>query len=146
MRNLTILSLGALLAGCASGVPLPGSVPRASTPETTTTVAPPPQRPDPAPSRPTTGFRAPEVMRAPGLERVIGRSAGQLERQFGKAQLDVWEGDARKLQFAGEPCVLDIYLYPMQPGAAPSATHVEARRASDGAAVDRASCVRALRR
>ena len=146
MRNLTILSLGALLAGCASSVPLPGSVPRASTPATTTTTAPPPQRPDPAPTRPAPGFRTPEVMRLPGLERVIGRSAAQLERQFGTAQLDVWEGDARKLQFAGEPCVLDIYLYPMQPGAAPSATHVEARRASDGAAVDRASCVRALRR
>ena len=145
MRNLTILSLGVLLAGCASGVPLPGSVPRASTPSPSV-AAPPPQRPGPAPSQPATGFRTPEVMRAPGLERVIGRSAAQLEREFGKAQLDVWEGDSRKLQFAGEPCVLDVYLYPMEPGAAPSATHVEARRASDGAVVDRASCVRALGR
>lgn len=146
MRSVLILSLGALLAGCTSGVPLPGSVPRAQAPSTTTAATPPPQRPAPAPTRPAPGFRAPQVMRLPGLERVIGRSAAQLEREFGTAQLDVWEGDARKLQFAGEPCVLDIYLYPMQPGAAPSATHVEARRASDGAAVDRASCVRALSR
>lgn len=85
-------------------------------------------------------------MRAPGLESVIGKSANQLERQFGKPQLEVWEGDARKLQFSGEPCVLDVYLYPLRPGAAATATHVEARRASDGAAVDRASCVRALGR
>ena len=83
-------------------------------------------------------------MNVPGLEGVIGARAEALSRKFGKVQLDIWEGDARKLQFAGEPCVLDIYLYPPQSGAAPIATHVEARRASDGAAVDRADCVRAL--
>lgn len=95
---------------------------------------------------PSTSFRTPEIMRERGLETVIGKTAGQLERQFGKAQLDLIEGDARKIQFAGEPCVLDIYLYPLTPGTSPTATHVEARRASDGAAVDRASCVRALGR
>lgn len=83
-------------------------------------------------------------MRAPGLEGVIGVGAAQLERRFGKPRLDVIEGDARKLQFSGEPCVLDIFLYPLQPGASPVATHVEARRASDGRDVDRAACVRAL--
>lgn len=85
-------------------------------------------------------------MRAPGLENVIGASANQLQRRFGKARLNVREGDALKLQFSGEPCVLDVYLYPLSPGATPSATHVEARRASDGRPVDRASCVQALRR
>lgn len=83
-------------------------------------------------------------MRAPGLESVIGQSAAQLERRFGHARLDIPEGDARKLQFTGEPCVLDIYLYPLRPGEQPVATHVEARRASDGRAVDRAACVAAL--
>lgn len=92
------------------------------------------------------GPNAPQIMRLPGLEGVIGASANQLERSFGSPRLKVTEGDAVKLQFSGEPCVLDIYLYPLSPGAAPSATHVEARRASDGRPVDRASCVAALRR
>lgn len=108
---------------------------------------PPPQRPAPVVVAPTTGgFVAPEVMRLPGLENVIGLSAAELERNFGEPRLDVKEGDARKLLFSGENCVLDVYLYPLTPGAAPSATHVEARRKSDGQAVDRAACARALRK
>lgn len=86
----------------------------------------------------------PQVMRMPGLEGVIGRSGPQLEQQFGKARLNVEEGDVTKLQFTGDACVLDIYLYPMNPGTPPVATHVEARRASDGRDVDRAACVRSL--
>lgn len=85
-------------------------------------------------------------MNAAGLETIIRREAGTLERQFGSPRLNVREGDMRKLQFAGTACVLDIYLYPLRPGAEPVATWVEARRASDGAAVDRAACVRALSR
>ena len=50
----------------------------------------------------------------------------------------------RKLQFAGPPCVLDVYLYPLRPGAEPVATHVDARRESDGRDVDRAACIAAL--
>ncbi len=45
-----------------------------------------------------------------GLETVIGRTALFLEAQFGRAQLDVREEPARKLQFAGPACVLDAYL------------------------------------
>jgi hypothetical protein len=85
-------------------------------------------------------------MSSAGLEGVIGADSAALQRQFGTPRLDVWEGDARKLQFSGEACVLDIYLYPPSPGAAPTATYVDARRASDGLDVDRASCVKALRR
>ncbi|HAU21792.1 MAG TPA: hypothetical protein DCS24_04205 [Erythrobacter sp.] len=96
------------------------------------------------PAPPSPGFIPPQMMRAPGLENVIGQSASQLERRFGSARLDIAEGDARKLQFKGEPCVLDVYLYPLRPGAQPVATHLEARRASDGRAVDRAACVAAL--
>ena len=82
----------------------------------------------------------------PGLERVIGADTTALARQFGQPRLDVIEGDARKLQFSGRACVLDVYLYPPSPGAAPRATYVDARRESDGQDVDRASCVAALRR
>jgi len=86
------------------------------------------------------------VMTMPGLEGVIGADTAALQRAFGTPRLDVWEGDARKLQFSGEACVLDVYLYPPSPGATPTATYVDARRASDGLDVDRASCVRALKR
>jgi hypothetical protein len=99
----------------------------------------------PAPSAQTT--RAPaQLMGRAGLEGVIGAGEAQLRRQFGDPQLEVSEGDARKLQFAGEACVLDVFLYPERPDATPTATHVEARRASDGRDVDRAACARALRR
>ena len=65
---------------------------------------------------------------------------------FGPPRLDVREGDMRKLQFTGEACVLDVFLYPLRPGAEPVATHVEARRTSDGLDVDRAACIAALAR
>jgi len=94
----------------------------------------------------TGGFRAARVMNATGLEGVIGVDTAALQRQFGKPRLDVWEGDARKLQFTGEACVLDVFLYPPRPGATPTSTYIDARRASDGLDVDRAACVKALKR
>lgn len=87
----------------------------------------------------------PQVQMLPGLEGVIGSTAAQLSRQFGKARLDVREGDARKLQYAGNACVLDVYLYPSAAGREPQATYVDARRASDGQDVDRAACISAMR-
>lgn len=81
----------------------------------------------------------------PGLETVIGANQADLTRQFGTPRLDVWENDARKLQFSGQACVLDVYLYPPAAGGAPLATYVDARRASDGKDVDRAACVAALK-
>ena len=87
---------------------------------------------------------AAEVMHLPGLGSVIGANAATLRRQFGDPRLDLMEGDARKLQFSGAPCVLDIFLYPPENGGEPRATHVDARRASDGKDVDRAQCVGAL--
>lgn len=140
MRNWLILSVVApVLAGCAVNTPpiIPDRPPVSRTP--------PPQAPErTAPS--TATFRAPTVMNLPGLEGVIGKTRTALANLFGAPRLEVKEGDARKLQFTGQACVLDIYLYPLAPGAEPSATHVEARRSSDGADVDRAACVRALRR
>jgi hypothetical protein len=82
----------------------------------------------------------------PGLEGVIGATRDQLQAEFGSARLDVFEGDARKLQFVGERCVLDVFLYPAAPGREPQATYIEARRASDGLDVDDAACVNTLRK
>ena len=84
------------------------------------------------------------IQNLPGLEGVIGATSPQLTRQFGRPRLDVIEGDVRKLQFTGTPCVLDVYLYPPAPGQEPEAAYVDARR-SDGRDVDRAACVAALK-
>ncbi len=105
------------------------------------TVVPPTR---PAPVRPP--LPKPQRLILPGLEGVIGAAGSGLINQFGQARLDVQEGDARKLQFTGTACVLDIYLYPGAPGAEPQATYVDARRPSDGQDVDRAACVAALRK
>lgn len=94
----------------------------------------------------STPVRPAEVHMMPGLEGVIGATSAELVRQFGQARLDVWEGDARKLQFSGSPCILDVYLYPRTRDGEPQATYVEARRSSDGQDVDRAACVAALRK
>ena len=80
----------------------------------------------------------------PGLEGIIGASRAQIVGQFGSPRLDVWEGDARKLQFTGTPCILDIYLYPTKQSSEPRATYVDARR-RDGRDVSKAACARALR-
>jgi hypothetical protein len=80
-----------------------------------------------------------------GLEGVIGRTAKFLEGQFGSPQLDLREGPARKLQYGGPACVLDVYLYPPKGAGEPIATYVDARR-PDGGDFDRASCVAALTR
>ncbi len=79
-----------------------------------------------------------------GLDVVMGKTAGQLIRLFGDPQLDISEPPARKLQFASGACILDAYLYPAEEGGTERVTHIDARR-SDGAAVDRVSCVKALR-
>ncbi len=106
-------------------------------------------KPHPALTIPRQPGRAPlptaRPLALPGLEGVIGASPAELGRQFGQPRLDVIEGDARKLQFSGRACVLDIYLYPTAPGREPIATYVDARRASDGQDVDRAACIAALR-
>ncbi|MFN5779002.1 MAG: hypothetical protein ACK44O_05940, partial [Novosphingobium sp.] len=107
----------------------------------------PASRPAMTPVRPPVRTPPPaaRVQSLPGLEGVIGATAPELVRQFGPPRLDVSEGDARKLQYVGTACVVDIFLYPAQPGREPQATYVEARRASDGQEVDRAACIVALR-
>jgi len=89
--------------------------------------------------------RDPTFQSIAGLEGVIGVGEAQLVRQFGPARLNVWEGDARKLQFTGTACVLDVYLYPTSQSKEPVAAYVDARRSSDGQDVDRAACVAMMR-
>ncbi|OYW47292.1 MAG: hypothetical protein B7Z08_07660 [Sphingomonadales bacterium 32-68-7] len=148
MRRTLTVAAALLVAGCATAVPTvaPPSAPRARPWPTPTTPPPgvrvvPPMRSEPAPQP---GFRAPQVLRVPGVQGVIEESAEALVRRFGTPRLDVHEGDSRKLQFAGEACVLDVFLYPLREGGEPVATYLEARRASDGQEVERAACVAAL--
>ena len=111
-----ILLIGLLLAGCQeSGPPLSAGA------------APPPS------------------MKESGLGRVIGRNAQQLVQLFGPADLDAREGNARRLQFTGAACVLDVYLYPSEKGSEAAASYVDARTPR-GEDMDRASCVSALSR
>jgi len=130
---LSVLALGLLVAGCGGTGARVASAPPAQRP---TGYTPPPTAPQPT---------AAQVMRLPGLEAVIGANAATLVQEFGAPRIDLHEGDVRKLQFSGAACVLDIYLYPPQNGGEQRATHVDARRASDGQDVDRAACVEALR-
>jgi hypothetical protein len=123
----------------------------ATSPTGVATGARPPHRPATAPALipPTRaperiGLRPATVHMAPGLEGVIGATPSELTRQFGAPRLDVYEGDARKLQFTGGACVLDVFLYPHARGGEPQATYVEARQPT-GADTDRAGCVAALR-
>lgn len=131
-RLIPAAALGLLLSACASG----GGVSSApAKPQTRAPIRTPAQTLPPKP----------RVLAAPGLEGVIGAAPDDLIRQFGPARLDVWEGDARKLQFTGPACVLDVFFYPPAAGREPEATYVDARRASDGQDVDRAACIAALR-
>lgn len=142
MRVLPLLAALTALSACASsgGFVPPAQQPPARPPEQTQVPPTRPQLPQP------TGPNAPQIMNVPGLETVIRQDSAGLQRLFGPPRLNVAEGDMRKLQFTGEACVLDIFLYPLAPGSTPVATWVEARRASDGGNVDRAACVRALSR
>lgn len=137
MRSVVALAVTAALAGCV-GAPKPASAP--------VVTRPPPQVSGPTAAPSSQGFIAPTVMRMAGLESVIGADARRLAEEFGPPRLTVPESDAMKLQFSGASCVLDVFLYPLRPGGQPVATHVEARRASDGQDVDRAACVAALKR
>lgn len=127
---LTAALLATALAGCAgsgggnrAGVPRPGFRPA-------------------APATPRSSIvKVPEVMAPAGLSGVIGSPAAALTTRFGSPRIDLSEGDARKLQFAGQTCVLDIYLYPVAAAAEPTATHVEARLRLGGAPADPGACI-----
>ena len=79
------------------------------------------------------------------LDRVMGKDARALIQLFGQPVQDVLEGAARKLQFASNDCILDIYLYSSAEGKEPVVSFVTAR-VSDGRDAERNSCISALRR
>lgn len=144
MRLIATATLSLLLAACAATSPPPPG-PQAPLPlprPQTGVPAVPPSVPAPPP---VAGFRVPEIMRGAGMDGVVREDTASLIRQFGTPRLNVAEGDMRKLQFASDACVLDIYLYPLRPEAEPVASWLEARRASDGAEVDVLACMLALR-
>ena len=96
-------------------------------------------------SRPVAGQAAqPRVVRGDGIDSIIGQNAAALLSRFGKARIDLTEGDARKLQFASAACVMDIYLYPTSTNAQPVATHIEAREPSAGGPVEPVTCLSEL--
>ena len=97
----------------------------------------PAEAPAPAPVAPTYSLA--------GLEAVMGSTGPALIAQFGRPDLDLREGSARKLQFLSPVCVLDAYLYPPSRGGEPVVTHVDARL-PDGREMDRSSCVAAIGR
>ncbi|PKB13961.1 hypothetical protein B0I00_2589 [Novosphingobium kunmingense] len=135
-RTFAALALLPLLAACGGSGTAAVKSASAAPPPARTAVRAPVRKP----------VAAPHVQVVPGLEGVIGATPAELTRQFGAPRLDVWEGDARKLQFSGTACVLDVYLYPPATGSEPTATYVDARRASDGQDVDRVACASALKR
>lgn len=117
-----IAGLALTLSACAGP-----AIPRA-----TPSKAPPPAAPI-APPRPIQN------------NSLIGHNANAALGLFGKPRLDISEGSGRKLQFAGGPCILDIYYYAPKQGADPLATHVDART-PDGRDANVPSCIEALRK
>ncbi len=137
IRPLFSVAVLALLAGCGPAGPV------ASTPAPLKAPAPALILPPHAPEK--MEQRSAVIHMLPGLEGVIGATPAELSRLFGAPRIDVLEGDARKLQFGSDICVLDVYLYPKTKNGEPEATYTEARRASDGASMDNVACVTALR-
>lgn len=122
-RWAAIASLALLLGGCA-GSAIPRVTPPKGTPPPAAAITPP---------RPTQN------------NSLIGRNANSALGLFGKPRLDVAEGAARKLQFGGSSCILDIYYYAPRQGADQLATHVDART-PDGRDANVPSCIEALRK
>lgn len=122
-RLAAIASLALLLGGCA-GSAIPRVTPPQGSPPPATAITPP---------------------RAIQNNSLIGRNASSALGLFGKPRLDVAEGAARKLQFSGTACILDIYYYAPRQGADPLATHVDART-PDGRDANVPSCIEALRK
>lgn len=101
--------------------------------------------PVPRGSPPPVGGGTTPIVRPVQNNSLIGQSADAVGRLFGKPRLDVTEGAARKLQFEGRACIVDIYFYAPRQGADPVATHVDART-PDGRNAEVNSCITALRR
>ena len=90
--------------------------------------------PTPPPVPPVTQSRESGVL--------IGLTGNELVTRFGRPALQIKEGNSFKLQFRGQLCVLDAFLYPSA-GAQYRVTHVEARSRA-GSDTNQADCIRAL--
>ena len=73
---------------------------------------------------------------------LIGLTGNELVTRFGRPVLQIKEGNSFKLQFRGQLCVLDAFLYPST-GAQYRVTHVEARSRA-GTDTNQADCIRTL--
>lgn len=120
VQRLALAGILALLAGCVG--------PGRPTPPVT-------ERPGPQAGHPAVDPDDP----------LMGRTASSLIALFGRPALDVHEGAARKLQFSGGSCVLDLYLYAQRRGGEPVSTHADARL-PDGRDADRDACAASLSR
>lgn len=78
------------------------------------------------------------------FERLLNKDATSVMQILGLPVQDAQEGPARRLQFAGPACILDVYLYPPAEGAEPRVTYASARVA-DGREADRNLCITILR-
>lgn len=78
------------------------------------------------------------------FDRLVNLPADSLMQIFGPPTQDAQEGPARRLQFAGSACILDVYLYPPADGAEPRVAYASARVA-DGREADRNLCITLLR-
>lgn len=123
-RSAILACAASLLAGCASTIPAAGPPLRAKT-------APP--------------VAALPPLDTVGLAAILNRSDQELVALFGPPRLDVREGNGRKLQFSGQSCVLDVYLYPPENGGEARSNYADARDLQ-GAAVDRGKCVERLKK
>lgn len=106
---------------------------------------PPPYSTPPPVTAPSGPAAPPAVVRPVQQNNLIGQSPAAVGRLFGQPRIDVTEGGARKLQFQGAACVMDVYFYAPRAGADPVATHVDART-PDGRNAEVNSCAEALRR
>ena len=131
--NVAVLIGAVALAGCAAGTG--GS--QAARPSIATVPAMEADMP------PDVDVRAPARS---DVASIIGQRAANLTRRFGDARIDLTEGPARKLQFAGRDCVLDVFLYSVAAGTEPVATHVDARLRASGADTDKAACIAQVER
>ena len=73
---------------------------------------------------------------------LIGLTGNELVTRFGRPVLQIKEGNSFKLQFRGNLCVLDAFLYPST-GAQYRVTHVETRSRA-GTATNQNDCIRTL--
>ena len=83
---------------------------------------------------------APQQPRESGV--LLGLTGNELVTRFGRPVLQIKEGNSFKLQFRGQLCVLDAFLYPSA-GAQYRVTHVETRSRS-GNDTNQRDCIRTL--